>query len=87
MTVFPLSYSKKYICLCPHNEGVCGGSGRTAPLILNLGTKWVGGQVQAPTDLLPGKEPPVSSEHEPGWDPKPALEFWTREKFLAPTEN
>jgi hypothetical protein len=48
---------------------------------LDLGTSWGCGQLHAPTDLFPGKEPPVPIGEEAGWAPEPV--WTTRRKYLT----
>jgi hypothetical protein len=64
------------------------GSGGIAPLIL-WPRHWmeVSGQLHAPADLLPGKEPLVPIGQEVGWVPVPFWMQWWREKFPAPAGN
>jgi len=45
------------------------------------------GQFHVPAALAPGKELPVPTGQEPGWDPEPVLTRWHREKFPAPAGN
>jgi hypothetical protein len=43
----------------------------------------VSGQLHAPADLPPGKEPLVPVTYEVGWAPEPFWTQWWREKFPA----
>jgi len=50
------------------------GSGRIAPLILNLDSMEVSGQIRAPAALLPAEKPPVQMNNR-GVGPRAGLDF------------
>jgi hypothetical protein len=47
----------------------------------------VSGQLHAPAVLLPEKEPPVPTEQEAGWAPKPVWKLWSIGTPTAPAVN
>jgi hypothetical protein len=81
---------KLSLCLinwAPHHEDIWGTEG-TAPLILNLGTRWKRGVSSTPRPLYPrGKSPRVPIGQEAGWTPERVWTPWKREKSLASAGN